>query len=73
MVFSFDGPPTLACLCTTDSGREEPYLQESKEKGTPLKLKCELCGHVDFAYKFKRYKRFCSMACAKRYNVGCSK
>lgn len=40
---------------------------ESKEEGTPPKLKCELCGRVDFAYKFKRSKRFCSMACAKRY------
>ncbi|KFO23681.1 Polyhomeotic-like protein 2 [Fukomys damarensis] len=44
---------------------EEPYLQESKEEGTALKPKCELCGQVDFAYKFKRSKRFCSMACAK--------
>ncbi|XP_028921431.1 polyhomeotic-like protein 2 isoform X2 [Ornithorhynchus anatinus] len=58
---------------TTDSDMEEPYLQESKEEGAPLKLKCELCGRVDFAYKFKRSKRFCSMACAKRYNVGCTK
>ena len=41
-------------------------FSESKEEGTPLKLKCELCGRVDFAYKFKRSKRFCSMACAKR-------
>uniref|UniRef100_A0A8V0Z2E9 Polyhomeotic homolog 2 n=1 Tax=Gallus gallus TaxID=9031 RepID=A0A8V0Z2E9_CHICK len=46
---------------------------ESKEEGAPPKLKCELCGRVDFAYKFKRSKRFCSMACAKRYNVGCTK
>ncbi|XP_009461746.1 PREDICTED: polyhomeotic-like protein 2 [Nipponia nippon] len=51
---------------TTDSEMEEPYLQESKEEGNPPKLKCELCGRVDFAYKFKRSKRFCSMACAKR-------
>ncbi|XP_044852278.1 polyhomeotic-like protein 2 isoform X5 [Mauremys mutica] len=58
---------------TTDSEMEEPYLQESKEEGNPPKLKCELCGRVDFAYKFKRSKRFCSMACAKRYNVGCTK
>uniref|UniRef100_G1QSP1 Polyhomeotic homolog 2 n=1 Tax=Nomascus leucogenys TaxID=61853 RepID=G1QSP1_NOMLE len=49
----------------------EPF--PSKEEGAPLKLKCELCGRVDFAYKFKRSKRFCSMACAKRYNVGCTK
>ncbi|KAJ7306569.1 hypothetical protein JRQ81_009933, partial [Phrynocephalus forsythii] len=58
---------------TTDSEMEDPYLQESKEEGSPPKLKCELCGRLDFAYKFKRSKRFCSMACAKRYNVGCTK
>ncbi|XP_021015047.2 polyhomeotic-like protein 2 isoform X3 [Mus caroli] len=66
-------PPQQDHTTTTDSEMEEPYLQESKEEGTPLKLKCELCGRVDFAYKFKRSKRFCSMACAKRYNVGCTK
>lgn len=44
-----------------------PRPPESKEEGNPPKLKCELCGRVDFAYKFKRSKRFCSMACAKRY------
>ena len=58
---------------TTDSEMEEPYLQESKEEGTPLKLYCKLCGRMDFAYKFKRSKHFCSMACAKRYNKGCTK
>ena len=36
-------------------------------------LKCEFCGKVDYAHKFRRSKRFCSMACAKRYNVGCSR
>ncbi|XP_070561449.1 polyhomeotic-like protein 2 isoform X2 [Ptychodera flava] len=36
-------------------------------------LKCEFCGKMDISQKFKRSKRFCSMACAKRYNVGCSK
>ncbi|KAM4652657.1 polyhomeotic-like protein 2 isoform 2-T4 [Discoglossus pictus] len=46
---------------------------ESKDDKDPPKLKCELCGRVDFEYKFKRSKRFCSMACAKRYNVGCTK
>ncbi|MXQ99468.1 hypothetical protein E5288_WYG009256 [Bos mutus] len=58
---------------TTDLEMEEPYLQESKEEGTPLKLKCELCGCVDFASKFNHPNHFCSMACAKRYNVGCTK
>ncbi|XP_013926855.1 PREDICTED: polyhomeotic-like protein 2 isoform X2 [Thamnophis sirtalis] len=58
---------------TTDSEMEDPYLQESKDEASPPKLKCELCGRLDFAYKFKRSKRFCSTACAKRYNVGCTK
>ncbi|XP_021931076.1 polyhomeotic-like protein 1 isoform X3 [Zootermopsis nevadensis] len=35
--------------------------------------KCEFCGKVDLRSKFKKSKRFCSMSCAKRYNVGCSK
>uniref|UniRef100_A0A4W3I629 Polyhomeotic homolog 3 n=1 Tax=Callorhinchus milii TaxID=7868 RepID=A0A4W3I629_CALMI len=39
----------------------------------PDMLKCEFCGKMDFAHKFRRSKRFCSMSCAKRYNVGCSK
>ncbi|XP_062449537.1 polyhomeotic-like protein 2 isoform X1 [Rhea pennata] len=64
---------TTTTTTTTDSDMEEPYAQEPKEEGNPPKLKCELCGRVDFAYKFKRSKRFCSMACAKRYNVGCTK
>ncbi|XP_053308171.1 polyhomeotic-like protein 2 isoform X2 [Spea bombifrons] len=58
---------------TTDSEMEENFVPEHKEDGEPPKLKCELCGRVDFEYKFKRSKRFCSMACAKRYNVGCTK
>ncbi|KAM5125533.1 polyhomeotic-like protein 2 [Mantella aurantiaca] len=58
---------------TTDSEMEEPRVPESKSDGNPPKLKCELCGRVNFEYKFKRSKRFCSMACAKRYNVGCTK
>ncbi|XP_059540923.1 polyhomeotic-like protein 2 [Myotis daubentonii] len=65
--------PQQGHTTATDSEMEEPCLQESKEEGTPLKLNCELCGRVDFAYKFKRSKRFCSMACAKRYTVGCTK
>uniref|UniRef100_A0A3P9PC88 Polyhomeotic homolog 2b (Drosophila) n=1 Tax=Poecilia reticulata TaxID=8081 RepID=A0A3P9PC88_POERE len=42
------------------------------EKEEP-KLTCEYCGWVDFAYTFKGSKRFCSVVCAKRYNVGCTK
>ncbi|XP_039611629.1 polyhomeotic-like protein 2 isoform X4 [Polypterus senegalus] len=61
---------------TTDLEMENASQQEVKnpeEEEDAPKLKCELCGRVDFAYKFKRSKRFCSMACAKRYNVGCTK
>ncbi|XP_064642191.1 polyhomeotic-like protein 2 isoform X2 [Lineus longissimus] len=54
---------------------------ESEEKGDDKEmsfdgkqtLKCEFCGKVAPARKFKRSKRFCSMACTKRYNVGCSR
>uniref|UniRef100_A0A672ZKB4 Polyhomeotic-like protein 2 n=1 Tax=Sphaeramia orbicularis TaxID=375764 RepID=A0A672ZKB4_9TELE len=45
---------------------------EVKPQQEPM-LTCELCGRVDFAYIFKRSKRFCSTFCAKRYNVGCTK
>ncbi|XP_053546169.1 polyhomeotic-like protein 2 isoform X2 [Bombina bombina] len=58
---------------TTDSEMEESFVPGSKDDEDPPKLKCELCGRVDYEYKFKRSKRFCSMACAKRYNVGCTK
>uniref|UniRef100_A0A672FBM0 Polyhomeotic homolog 2b (Drosophila) n=1 Tax=Salarias fasciatus TaxID=181472 RepID=A0A672FBM0_SALFA len=36
-------------------------------------LTCEYCGGVNVASAFKGSKRFCSVACAKRYNVGCTK
>ncbi|XP_064423948.1 polyhomeotic-like protein 2 [Latimeria chalumnae] len=65
--------PPLHQNTPTDSEMEELSLQDPKDQEDPPKLKCELCGRVDFAYKFKRSKRFCSMACAKRYNVGCTK
>ena len=40
---------------------------------TGPKLKCEFCGKVDYASKFRRSKRFCSVTCAKRFNVACAK
>ncbi|XP_058259891.1 polyhomeotic-like protein 2b isoform X1 [Hemibagrus wyckioides] len=62
---------------TTDSEPEEPSQQDpavrDEEDTEEPKLTCELCGRVDFAYKFKGSKRFCSVVCAKRYNVGCTK
>ncbi|XP_028262606.1 polyhomeotic-like protein 2b [Parambassis ranga] len=53
----------------TDSEAED---MNQPEKDEP-KLTCEYCGWVDFAYTFKGSKRFCSVVCAKRYNVGCTK
>ncbi|XP_069099059.1 polyhomeotic-like protein 1 isoform X2 [Pleurodeles waltl] len=35
-------------------------------------LQCEFCGKYAPATKFRGSKRFCSMTCAKRYNVSCS-
>ncbi|CAJ1050209.1 polyhomeotic-like protein 2 [Xyrichtys novacula] len=51
----------------------EPEDMNQPEKEPEPKLTCEYCGWVDFAYTFKGSKRFCSMVCAKRYNVGCTK
>ncbi|XP_056126589.1 polyhomeotic-like protein 2b isoform X2 [Rhinichthys klamathensis goyatoka] len=53
-----------------EAGQQDTRIQEESEEP---KLTCELCGWVDFAYKFKRSKRFCSMVCAKRYSVSCTK
>uniref|UniRef100_A0A8C7J0W9 Polyhomeotic-like protein 2 n=1 Tax=Oncorhynchus kisutch TaxID=8019 RepID=A0A8C7J0W9_ONCKI len=61
-----DKTPVSNPTNTTDSETEEHDIYAPK-------LRCEFCGWVDFAYKFKGSKRFCSMVCAKRYNVGCTK
>ncbi|XP_016518046.1 polyhomeotic-like protein 2 isoform X1 [Poecilia formosa] len=55
-----------------NSKMDGPSSKELKAQQEPM-LTCELCGKVDFAYIFKRSKRFCSTVCAKRYNVGCTK
>ncbi|XP_023267305.1 polyhomeotic-like protein 2 [Seriola lalandi dorsalis] len=57
---------------TVDSKMDGLSPKELKAQQEPM-LTCELCGRVDFAYIFKRSKRFCSTVCAKRYNVGCTK
>ncbi|XP_029995338.1 polyhomeotic-like protein 2 [Sphaeramia orbicularis] len=56
----------------TESKMDVLSPKEVKPQQEPM-LTCELCGRVDFAYIFKRSKRFCSTFCAKRYNVGCTK
>ncbi|XP_062852680.1 polyhomeotic-like protein 2b [Trichomycterus rosablanca] len=71
-----DKTPLSNAHNTTDSEPEEPAQQgpalRDEEPEEP-KLTCEFCGWVDLAYKFKGSKRFCSVVCAKRYNVGCTK
>uniref|UniRef100_A0AAZ3PDL9 Polyhomeotic homolog 2b (Drosophila) n=1 Tax=Oncorhynchus tshawytscha TaxID=74940 RepID=A0AAZ3PDL9_ONCTS len=67
-----DKTPVSNPTNTTDSETEELTPQDQEDSDAP-KLRCEFCGWVDFAYKFKGSKRFCSMVCAKRYNVGCTK
>uniref|UniRef100_A0A8C7IGR0 Polyhomeotic homolog 2b (Drosophila) n=1 Tax=Oncorhynchus kisutch TaxID=8019 RepID=A0A8C7IGR0_ONCKI len=67
-----DKTPVSNPTNTTDSETEELTPQDQEDSDSP-KLSCEFCGWVDFAYKFKGSKRFCSMVCAKRYNVGCRK
>lgn len=37
------------------------------------KSRCEFCGRYEQRYSFKGSQRFCSIACAKRYNVGCTR
>ncbi|XP_067851011.1 polyhomeotic-like protein 3 isoform X2 [Heptranchias perlo] len=56
-----------------DSDLDDLTGEEGMEGSDPDMLKCEFCGKMDYAHKFRRSKRFCSMSCAKRYNVGCSK
>lgn len=50
----------LSCVCVAFV-----LPLELKAQQEPM-LTCELCGRVDFAYIFKRSKRFCSTVCAKR-------
>uniref|UniRef100_A0A3Q0RU32 Polyhomeotic homolog 2b (Drosophila) n=1 Tax=Amphilophus citrinellus TaxID=61819 RepID=A0A3Q0RU32_AMPCI len=64
-----NNPEPAPNAANTDS---EPEEMSQPEKDEP-KLTCEYCGWVDFAYTFKGSKRFCSVVCAKRYNVGCTK
>ncbi|XP_034551370.1 polyhomeotic-like protein 2 isoform X2 [Notolabrus celidotus] len=67
--------PSFSIECfrrQTDSKMDGISPKELKAQQEPM-LTCELCGRVDFAFVFKRSKRFCSTVCAKRYNVGCTK
>ncbi|EEB15924.1 polyhomeotic, putative [Pediculus humanus corporis] len=49
---------------------KKSLLGNNNESGKFKKLAtCETCGKKDLKAKFKKSKRFCSMSCAKRFNV----
>lgn len=50
-------------------GGDSPSAEPDKKANL---LKCEYCGKYAPADQFRGSKRFCSMTCAKRYNVSCS-
>ncbi|KAK6634974.1 hypothetical protein RUM44_000223 [Polyplax serrata] len=51
----------------------EPPRKKSNVEGKEKELAtCETCGKKDLKSKFKKSKRFCSLSCAKRFNVSCS-
>ncbi|XP_064335085.1 polyhomeotic-like protein 1 isoform X2 [Camelus dromedarius] len=50
-------------------GGDSPSAELDKKAAL---LKCEYCGKYAPAEQFRGSKRFCSMTCAKRYNVSCS-
>ncbi|XP_037329630.2 polyhomeotic-like protein 1 isoform X2 [Pungitius pungitius] len=64
--------PFPACGSTKDSPGEE-LANEGRDQSntvtTAAVLKCEYCKSFAPASQFRGTKRFCSMSCAKRYNV----
>ncbi|XP_008047690.1 polyhomeotic-like protein 3 isoform X2 [Carlito syrichta] len=58
---------------SSDTEMEDMTAEETLEEMDSELLKCEFCGKMGYANEFLRSKRFCTMSCAKRYNVSCSK
>ncbi|KAM5274966.1 polyhomeotic-like protein 3 isoform 8-T11 [Hipposideros larvatus] len=58
---------------SSDTEMEDMIAEETLEEMDNELLKCEFCGKMGYANEFLRSKRFCTMSCAKRYNVSCSK
>lgn len=66
--------PFPVCGSVKDSTGEEltndsPDTNQSETVTTATVLKCEYCKNFAPASQFRGTKRFCSMSCAKRYNV----
>ncbi|XP_056197794.1 polyhomeotic-like protein 1 isoform X1 [Falco biarmicus] len=56
-------------LSSNSPGEDSASMELDKKANL---LKCEYCGKYAPATQFRGSKRFCSMTCAKRYNVSCS-
>ncbi|XP_071356440.1 polyhomeotic-like protein 1 isoform X2 [Trachinotus anak] len=52
-----------------DLANDSPDTNQSETVTTATVLKCEYCKNFAPASQFRGTKRFCSMSCAKRYNV----
>ncbi|KAM4539510.1 polyhomeotic-like protein 1 isoform 2-T2 [Odontesthes bonariensis] len=52
-----------------DLTNDSPDTNQSETVTTATVLKCEYCKNFAPANQFRGTKRFCSMSCAKRYNV----
>ncbi|KAM9340384.1 polyhomeotic-like protein 1 [Symphorus nematophorus] len=66
--------PFPVCGSVKDSAGEDltndsPDTNQSETVMTATVLKCEYCKNFAPATQFRGTKRFCSMSCAKRYNV----
>ncbi|MGH0134171.1 UNVERIFIED_CONTAM: hypothetical protein FKN15_016622 [Acipenser sinensis] len=59
-------------LAPSPSSLPDHYYQNTVSNRKSSLLKCEYCGNLEPAQQFRGSKRFCSMTCAKRYNVSCS-
>ncbi|KAK6479867.1 polyhomeotic-like protein 1 isoform X1 [Huso huso] len=59
-------------LAPSPSSLPDHYYQNTVSIGKSSLLKCEYCGNLEPVQQFRGSKRFCSMTCAKRYNVSCS-
>ncbi|XP_029309782.1 LOW QUALITY PROTEIN: polyhomeotic-like protein 3 [Cottoperca gobio] len=59
---------------STDSEMEDdgPATDELVESVASV-LQCEFCGSRGYSHTFLRSKRFCSMACVRRFSVSCTK
>ncbi|XP_056334510.1 polyhomeotic-like protein 3 [Danio aesculapii] len=59
---------------SSDSDIDDPPAEDEQtvEKLSDV-LECEFCGKRGLAQAFLRSKRFCSMTCARRFNLRCKK